>query len=116
MFLSRCPLSRSAALGTTSAQSPATSMDGASISCQRNVGRRSIVKLLQKRGLTQDVRGCNQSFKSCTAVLDCRHFLWFACAGTSSQFSRGAVWNCLLYTSDAADERSSVDLGGRRII
>ena len=33
-----------------------------------------------------------------------------------------AEWNgalldaCLLYTSDAADERSSVDLGGRRII
>ena len=25
-------------------------------------------------------------------------------------------WTCLLYTSDAADERSSVDLGGRRII
>ena len=25
-------------------------------------------------------------------------------------------YNCLLYTSDAADERSSVDLGGRRII
>ena len=24
--------------------------------------------------------------------------------------------SCLLYTSDAADERSSVDLGGRRII
>ena len=29
---------------------------------------------------------------------------------------RGQVGNCLLYTSDAADERSSVDLGGRRII
>ena len=28
----------------------------------------------------------------------------------------GKYWNCLLYTSDAADERSSVDLGGRRII
>src|SRR5678815_6127312 len=27
-----------------------------------------------------------------------------------------SVGNCLLYTSDAADERSSVDLGGRRII
>ena len=27
-----------------------------------------------------------------------------------------AVKSCLLYTSDAADERSSVDLGGRRII
>ena len=26
------------------------------------------------------------------------------------------VLGCLLYTSDAADERSSVDLGGRRII
>ena len=26
------------------------------------------------------------------------------------------VSDCLLYTSDAADERSSVDLGGRRII
>ena len=27
-----------------------------------------------------------------------------------------AGYPCLLYTSDAADERSSVDLGGRRII
>ena len=26
------------------------------------------------------------------------------------------AFTCLLYTSDAADERSSVDLGGRRII
>ena len=26
------------------------------------------------------------------------------------------TYHCLLYTSDAADERSSVDLGGRRII
>ena len=26
------------------------------------------------------------------------------------------TYSCLLYTSDAADERSSVDLGGRRII
>mgnify|MGYP003381706919 CR=1 FL=1 len=29
---------------------------------------------------------------------------------------RPATDGCLLYTSDAADERSSVDLGGRRII
>ena len=28
----------------------------------------------------------------------------------------GKIDSCLLYTSDAADERSSVDLGGRRII
>ena len=26
------------------------------------------------------------------------------------------LFSCLLYTSDAADERSSVDLGGRRIL
>ena len=29
---------------------------------------------------------------------------------------RDVLAACLLYTSDAADERSSVDLGGRRII
>ena len=33
------------------------------------------------------------------------------------QITRGPkIYLCLLYTSDAADERSSVDLGGRRII
>ena len=37
--------------------------------------------------------------------------LRFAQAGTGSWY-----FGCLLYTSDAADERSSVDLGGRRII
>ena len=31
-------------------------------------------------------------------------------------FGGGRRGCCLLYTSDAADERSSVDLGGRRII
>ena len=34
-----------------------------------------------------------------------------------TQFTRRLIdAACLLYTSDAADERSSVDLGGRRII
>ena len=33
-----------------------------------------------------------------------------------SRSSRACLFACLLYTSDAADERSSVDLGGRRII
>ena len=32
------------------------------------------------------------------------------------RFAGDFSWGCLLYTSDAADERSSVDLGGRRII
>ena len=39
-------------------------------------------------------------------------------AGQSAGVRRpdGRSHLCLLYTSDAADERSSVDLGGRRII
>ena len=42
----------------------------------------------------------------------CMNFLGFA----YSQIDIGCSYSCLLYTSDAADERSSVDLGGRRII
>src|SRR5665811_2597551 len=30
--------------------------------------------------------------------------------------SRAKSWSCLLYTSDAADDLTRVDLGGRRII
>ena len=37
-------------------------------------------------------------------------------SSTSSPARRAHLVTCLLYTSDAADERSSVDLGGRRII
>ena len=40
-------------------------------------------------------------------------------ARAASAIFEGIIANgrsCLLYTSDAADERSSVDLGGRRII
>ena len=36
--------------------------------------------------------------------------------GAAARRLRRAGDTCLLYTSDAADERSSVDLGGRRII
>ena len=35
---------------------------------------------------------------------------------TTASITNTANGSCLLYTSDAADERSSVDLGGRRII
>src|SRR5678815_6138641 len=38
------------------------------------------------------------------------------CAGSVTKGTRVMSDTCLLYTSDAADERSSVDLGGRRII
>ena len=36
--------------------------------------------------------------------------------GSTAQQLADKANTCLLYTSDAADERSSVDLGGRRII
>ena len=47
--------------------------------------------------------------------------LRFGAAGTTSlwrvaPYRRQPLRGCLLYTSDAADERSNVDLGGRRII
>ena len=48
-----------------------------------------------------------------------RHFLarTIDSSSTDGQKIDGAAGSfCLLYTSDAADERSSVDLGGRRII
>ena len=38
------------------------------------------------------------------------------CLPGATAFVPALVNSCLLYTSDAADERSSVDLGGRRII
>ena len=37
-------------------------------------------------------------------------------AGGRALWPLARCGGCLLYTSDAADERSSVDLGGRRII
>ena len=44
----------------------------------------------------------------------------YLCAQMRPQTRQGVehslIRACLLYTSDAADERSSVDLGGRRII
>ena len=39
----------------------------------------------------------------------------FGCPSAVTSLT-GFMMICLLYTSDAADERSSVDLGGRRII
>src|SRR5678815_4017524 len=50
-----------------------------------------------------------------------RHGLGRYCAESAAEWDQRGQhghghWTCLLYTSDAADERSSVDLGGRRII
>ena len=45
-----------------------------------------------------------------------RHRMGGGQAGGRDRRGRTSLRPCLLYTSDAADERSSVDLGGRRII
>src|SRR5665648_1254387 len=51
-----------------------------------------------------------------TVVQDINHENWEAANQNTENLNR--VWDkvCLLYTSDAADEEDSVDLGGRRII
>ena len=52
-------------------------------------------------------------------ILNNRLTLTLTAAGrefTNELFELNKYFICLLYTSDAADERSSVDLGGRRII
>ena len=56
----------------------------------------------------------------CITGLDLVELMIRVAAGEKLPIAQADVkregWACLLYTSDAADERSSVDLGGRRII
>ena len=55
-------------------------------------------------------------------IMEATRFLTLSREGRQEPMERHRAWqrernkDCLLYTSDAADERSSVDLGGRRII
>ena len=67
-------------------------------------------------------RGLGDVYKRQVQV-QCRHRLdqgqdgdAAAARGRREGEDRAELQPCLLYTSDAADERSSVDLGGRRII
>ena len=48
--------------------------------------------------------------------LECNSGRELSVSGAASALRHALRTPCLLYTSDAADERSSVDLGGRRII
>ena len=59
----------------------------------------------------RDSNTSNESF-----FLANRKIPWYVVAYAMIGTSISGVTFCLLYTSDAADERSSVDLGGRRII
>jgi len=51
-------------------------MDGALIGYQRNVGRGSIIKLVEQQGLTQDVRGYNQSFDARLSAFLVDYLCW----------------------------------------
>ena len=70
--------------------------------------------LVRSRGLEMCIRDREKIGSELSAVMEGKDErvlkLLLDQAVTVSELS------CLLYTSDAADERSSVDLGGRRII
>ena len=62
--------------------------------------------------ITEPFKLASRSFKKDDTVINIKNKL---IGGNEVNVIAGPC-SCLLYTSDAADERSSVDLGGRRII
>src|SRR5678815_2934493 len=74
----------------------------------------AVTRILNPAKGKSGIRGHHSIYenRSCLKLVD-ELFLFglIVGPGSSAQSKR-----CLLYTSDAADERSSVDLGGRRII
>ena len=70
--------------------------------------------LVRARGLGDVYKRQDQVACSCRARSSSRPIAARSTILRSTDRSR--TTRCLLYTSDAADERSSVDLGGRRII
>src|SRR5664279_5136202 len=70
------------------------------------------------KGFTDERRGNRITFSSPHSLFD-RQAHAFRLSRPDRARNRpdqSEVRNCLLYTSDAADEEDSVDLGGRRII
>ena len=67
-------------------------------------------KIVFKKGLKREVIKIDRTIGVTLKGQSFKYAKWESiCHGSEDCF-------CLLYTSDAADERSSVDLGGRRII
>ena len=71
--------------------------------------------LVRSRGLGDVYKRQDINYRSVPEIID---FVNQVCAPIfeNAQLTYEPLTPCLLYTSDAADERSSVDLGGRRII
>eukprot|EP00658_Telonema_sp_P-2_P019898 TRINITY_DN17823_c0_g2_i1.p1 TRINITY_DN17823_c0_g2~~TRINITY_DN17823_c0_g2_i1.p1 ORF type:complete len:119 (-),score=37.52 TRINITY_DN17823_c0_g2_i1:98-454(-) len=61
---------------------------------------------------------CSNGFNQAAALAACRSIGYTP--GPNALYTvttaKPSTYTCLLYTSDAADEEDSVDLGGRRII
>src|SRR5664279_4003386 len=74
-----------------------------------------ITKLYVRNNLNQNIPLSSViQMKENTNPATLYHFNRYKAATISASLSEG--YTCLLYTSDAADEEDSVDLGGRRII
>ena len=71
--------------------------------------------LVRSRGLG-DVYKRQDHDKRVICYTDHQIFQRYHKYNVKQAYSKGKALTCLLYTSDAADERSSVDLGGSRII
>ena len=71
--------------------------------------------LVRSRGLG-DVYKRQDRLGAAPRLCQCGALALAGVADPAADFADTGFLPCLLYTSDAADERSSVDLGGRRII
>ena len=71
--------------------------------------------LVRSRGLEMCIRDSRQAVVPCAEVDRAGGPQGHREVGVRLRAHNRSI-ACLLYTSDAADERSSVDLGGRRII
>ena len=88
-----------------------------------DVYKRQVLSYLDKNGvLIKNKFGNLFSFKTDFMISDemMSKFIDYATSKevtfNEEEYRKDKDYICLLYTSDAADERSSVDLGGRRII
>ena len=85
---------------------------GGGFFCQAEDGIRGLVR---SRGLG-DVYKRQATASPVSPATSARAAARKSAAGVLPSNGKASARACLLYTSDAADERSSVDLGGRRII
>src|SRR5678816_4900505 len=80
------------------------------LNCLKTFKKRSIVKMVNRTGIESSCKRVGIFKITNHMIITIQLFYCIL------QKNLGTSKTCLLYTSDAADERTSVDLGGRRII